>query len=449
MSEYKSDNVSPVTSELCNLTIQSVPDEENPDIKINETNNLSPSGKYRVDAVHKTTKGFFTLTDAKFVNLSTGNVIYEIKDSALFTLQFFTRRGEEWVRSGQHYMVQLFINLDKEEIYDDVAKIKESDSFKSGCAFCWSSMNITDDGNTLIVDGYYWACPYEVKFYNFSNPSMGWPEIGVWSSNNNCGDDQEKDEYGNQLSCDRFEDFQFNDIKHEEDGTIVFIDTEPVEISVLKKCRRVDTVDELTGDKTSKIIVDCTCDFGEEYINRKKEREENERVKLENIQQRDRDLYFQTLDPTKNIFTRWFNNLLLSDTSATGEKIKSEDKEEVIVKIKALQSLIPNTADGNSLKIGCKGGSSGRDFSEHVYYFLCMDISSAEILKESILSGTIYNLRKNIPLDAINLIFTFNFSVNGKDEILTLNVGMDFVETENEGLYDYIADECKLKISVY
>jgi hypothetical protein len=36
--------------------------------------------------------------------------------------------------------------------------------------FCWASVHPAPDGLTLAIEGCYWACPYELVFYDFRDP---------------------------------------------------------------------------------------------------------------------------------------------------------------------------------------------------------------------------------------------------------------------------------------
>jgi len=40
----------------------------------------------------------------------------------------------------------------------------------SGGGFCWAAVHPSLGGLTLAVDGCYWACPYDLVFFDFSNP---------------------------------------------------------------------------------------------------------------------------------------------------------------------------------------------------------------------------------------------------------------------------------------
>lgn len=111
----------------------------------------SPSGKYKFDGYD-----VFDKNDKRIIKLP--------KDEATIHHSYFVRNNQEWLQAGSLYK-PLFINLDTKEIFP-----KER---KSVDHFCWAECYISDDGNTLAVDGCIWACPYEYRFYDFSDPSKG------------------------------------------------------------------------------------------------------------------------------------------------------------------------------------------------------------------------------------------------------------------------------------
>ncbi len=120
-------------------------------IKTNETI-TSPSGKYRMDIVHTNRKGYFITSAASIYRNNDNFLIHTIANSSLPRHQFFYRKGEEWLRSGDHYMLQLFINLDTNEVYNDAGKIRDSEACKNGAASCWTGVDMTDDGFKLKCD---------------------------------------------------------------------------------------------------------------------------------------------------------------------------------------------------------------------------------------------------------------------------------------------------------
>jgi len=74
-------------------------------------------------------------------------------------------------------MSQTFVNLDTGDIYDSTDQLKSTKEYKGGLSFCWARSQISPDGNTLVVSGCIWGGPYEYKFYDFTDPSTGWPEL--------------------------------------------------------------------------------------------------------------------------------------------------------------------------------------------------------------------------------------------------------------------------------
>lgn len=79
---------------------------------------------------------------------------------------WFVKDGDEYLLTGSTNNTQLIVNLDNESKFESVKS-----------EFCWSNSYLSNDGKTLAVCGCFWACPYEYKFFDFSNPEQGWPEL--------------------------------------------------------------------------------------------------------------------------------------------------------------------------------------------------------------------------------------------------------------------------------
>jgi hypothetical protein len=83
---------------------------------------------------------------------------------------------------------------------------------EDGFGFCWSEYRYDPRSEILVVCGCHWACPYEFRLYDFSDPMAGWPEITIE------GDD------GSPLGgIGMFEDARWPTLA--EDGTIRFYQT--------------------------------------------------------------------------------------------------------------------------------------------------------------------------------------------------------------------------------
>ena len=80
--------------------------------------------------------------------------------------------GHAYLVCGWDYQGQTVIELDTGARRDSL-----SPGGEVGGGFCWASMTFEDSQQMLIVDGCHWACPYEYRFYDFSQPLQGLPEI--------------------------------------------------------------------------------------------------------------------------------------------------------------------------------------------------------------------------------------------------------------------------------
>lgn len=184
------------------MTDQSIIKPEN---KIDNREELSPSGKYKlVISQFKTKDADWNYCSGKLVRLSDNKEIVTInRNYSQFHHSWFIKNNHEWLQTGSTYMSQTFIDLDTGFIYDNTEKLSKTKDFQQGSLFCWTKSWISNDGNTLMVLGCYWTCSYQYKFYDFSTPGKGWEQLK---------EDGEYWEMGNKTP-------HFN-----EDGTITIYD---------------------------------------------------------------------------------------------------------------------------------------------------------------------------------------------------------------------------------
>jgi len=153
--------------------------ENETDHLIVETNKrrevLSPSGRYKlVINYYKTKKGCWNYSRGTVYRILDDAEICDIKRNySYFHHSFVTKNKQEYLITGRSYMSQTIINLDTGEEFEP-----QGDHY-DGMAFCWAKAYLSPDGNTLLVDGCHWACPYEYKFFDFTDPSQGWPELEI------------------------------------------------------------------------------------------------------------------------------------------------------------------------------------------------------------------------------------------------------------------------------
>jgi len=152
-------------------------------------NIVSSSGRFKLMIRHYGTKlDCWDYSRGTVVRISDGAEMCDIKRNyGNFAFSFAikptkkyhpTRRlvtyvDEEWLIAGRSYMGQTIVNLDMGTLYESPGNQYDP------CAFCWSDHKLSPDGNTLMVDGCHWACPYEYRFYDFTDPSKGWPELEI------------------------------------------------------------------------------------------------------------------------------------------------------------------------------------------------------------------------------------------------------------------------------
>lgn len=134
---------------------------------------LSPSKKFKlIIRYYKTKKDCWNYSRGTVYKVSDNTEICDIKRNySSFNFSFVTKNDQEYLITGRSYMSQTIVNLDTGEEFEP-----EGDQY-NGMAFCWSRVYLSPDGNTLLVDGCHWAGPYEYRFYDFTDPSKGWPEL--------------------------------------------------------------------------------------------------------------------------------------------------------------------------------------------------------------------------------------------------------------------------------
>lgn len=81
--------------------------------------------------------------------------------------------GGDYMVCGEDYQGQTVVNLKTGEVKSYVPE-----AAKHGVGFCWVNAELSPDNSMLLVDGCYWACPYEVWVVDFSDPmTLPWPVL--------------------------------------------------------------------------------------------------------------------------------------------------------------------------------------------------------------------------------------------------------------------------------
>lgn len=135
---------------------------------------LSPSGRFRmlIRTYHRPPS--WDYTRGTVVRVGGGPAVCDIKRNfSKFHHSFVAKDGREYLIAGHSYTSQTIVDLDRGEVMEPPGDHYDSNSF------CWARAMLSPDGNTLAVDGCFWACPYEYRFYDFTDPSCGWTALPV------------------------------------------------------------------------------------------------------------------------------------------------------------------------------------------------------------------------------------------------------------------------------
>jgi hypothetical protein len=128
----------------------------------------SPSGKFILEIHHYNheegirrynyTKGIVTDSDRKAID-----VIY--RNFGTFPYSWVEENDTEYLLCGLDYQGYSIVNLSNGETKHYVPE----EAYK-GRGFCWAEIVFFETKKLIVVDGCYWAHPYELVFYDFSKP---------------------------------------------------------------------------------------------------------------------------------------------------------------------------------------------------------------------------------------------------------------------------------------
>jgi len=135
---------------------------------------LSPSGKYRLTIRYYRTTPPWGHSRGTVTRVADGALVCDIqRNYGGFAHSFVEKQGREFLIAGRSYMSQTIVDLERGEEYE-----APGDHYDS-VAFCWATCSLSADGNTLVVDGCVWGRPYELRFFDFTDPARGWPRLPV------------------------------------------------------------------------------------------------------------------------------------------------------------------------------------------------------------------------------------------------------------------------------
>lgn len=85
--------------------------------------------------------------------------------------------GHDYLLCGEDYQGQTVVELDTGARVD----LQPDEHMDKGFGFCWVDIHPSPDRKVVAVDGCYWACPYEVVLFDFSEPlKLPYRELERW-----------------------------------------------------------------------------------------------------------------------------------------------------------------------------------------------------------------------------------------------------------------------------
>ena len=134
----------------------------------------SPSGRYRLTIRdYGSAAGGWNYSRGVVTRIADGATVCDIRRNfGVFHYSFVTKDGREHLITGRSYTSQTIVDLDLGQEYERADVDEDND-------FIWVHCSISPDGETLVVDGCYWACPYEYKFFDVRDLARGWPELAL------------------------------------------------------------------------------------------------------------------------------------------------------------------------------------------------------------------------------------------------------------------------------
>ena len=124
----------------------------------------SPSGGFRLDTTNYWSKEpNWDLTRVQIFELSSNEKIFD----------FFSNDGHfffSWLETNSIEYIVCAEDLCGGQTIVDLTN-KEMSGFSTGDdGFIWTDFHLSPDGKTLATIGCYWACPYVIKIFDFTNP---------------------------------------------------------------------------------------------------------------------------------------------------------------------------------------------------------------------------------------------------------------------------------------
>jgi len=127
---------------------------------------ISPSEKFRLEATNYWSKEpNWDLTKVELYDQATNDKLFDffVNESQFFYSWLTKGNPEYFICAEDIFGGQTVIDLPNNEM----ASYSPNED-----GFIWTGFHLSPDGNTLATVGCYWACSFEIKLFDFSNPLL-------------------------------------------------------------------------------------------------------------------------------------------------------------------------------------------------------------------------------------------------------------------------------------
>lgn len=141
---------------------------------------ISPSGNFELETTIYSTGATSAFSRGVVKRLSENRIVADVKRNHRMFWHAWVNHlnGYEYLLCGEDYQGYTIINLTTEK-----QQVFFAPKGHEGFGFCWTAAYPSPDGKVLAVDGCYWACPYEIVFFDFSDPTqLPLPELDRWEN---------------------------------------------------------------------------------------------------------------------------------------------------------------------------------------------------------------------------------------------------------------------------
>lgn len=129
---------------------------------------VSPSGTYKLSITKCVNERGWSYSLGEVRAETTGTLIATVKrnfNHFPFSWCEGHPNGHDYLLCGEDYQGQTVIELDTGTRVDHL-----EDAAERGGGFCWTDHFVSADSQILFVEGCYWACPYMIVAFDFSDP---------------------------------------------------------------------------------------------------------------------------------------------------------------------------------------------------------------------------------------------------------------------------------------